>query len=262
MPNKVPRRPLRPWRGWVRGALTGLSLWLAVPIGQGHAQNITHWSPPAVIIEARFAEPNAAYAHGVLGDAMEWSALHLTHAGRDGRSATVKIRLPSDHVFEDLAPRLVDLSLDGHPDAVMVVETDIALGAALALYGAGGKIAETPHIGIPFRWLAPVGAADLDGDGHIEIAYIDRPHLAKTLRIWRFKGGDLTEIATIPGLTNHRIGEDFISGGLRDCGTGPELIMASGDWSRVMAVSHTKTWIKTDIGPFHGPDSLTSALAC
>ncbi|MEX0350164.1 MAG: FG-GAP repeat domain-containing protein [Paracoccaceae bacterium] len=262
MPGKSPRCPLRPWRGWSRGALTGLSLWLMAANGQGHAQTADDWSPSAVIEDARFADPTDVYAHAVLGDALEWSVLHISGSGQDGTPATVEIRLPSDHVFEDLTPRLIDLSLDGRPDAVMVVETDMDRGAALALYGTGGKIAETPHIGTRFRWLAPVGVADLDGDGHVEIAYVDRPHLAKTLRIWRFADGQLTEIAAIPGLTNHRIGEDFISGGLRDCDTGPELILASGNWSRVIAVSYDQGWIQSDLGPFKGPISLSAALSC
>ena len=44
-------------------------------------------------------------------------------------------------------------------------------------------------IWLAFTLLAPLGAADLDGDGKIELAYIDRPHLAKILRIWRFDDG-------------------------------------------------------------------------
>jgi hypothetical protein len=46
-------------------------------------------------------------------------------------------------------------------------------------------LASTPWIGQRFRWLAPVAAADLDGDGAMELAYVDRPHLARTLRVWR-----------------------------------------------------------------------------
>jgi hypothetical protein len=78
------------------------------------------------------------------------------------------------------------------------------------------------RIGQRNRWLAPIGAADLDGDGRVEIAYVDRPHLARTLRVWRSRpGGTLTEIATATGLTNHRIGEAFITGGIRDARRGP-----------------------------------------
>lgn len=77
--------------------------------------------------------------------------------------------------------------------------------------------------------------ADLDGDGLTEIACIDRPHLARTLRIWRYTDGTLTEIATARGLTNHRIGDAFISGGLRDCVQGPEILLARPDWSGIVA---------------------------
>ena len=145
----------------------------------------------------------------------------------------------------------------------MVIETDMAAGAALAMYGVSGKIAETPHIGQSNRWLAPLGAADLDGDGHVEIAYIDRPHLAKTLRVWRFHDGKLVPVADLPGLTNHRIGQDFISGGIRTCGPTPEIITANADWSRIMATKLTSRGLGTrDIGPFTGPGSLETALIC
>ncbi|MCV2882577.1 FG-GAP repeat domain-containing protein [Actibacterium sp. XHP0104] len=183
----------------------------------------------AQITDARYTDPTARYDHAVLGDALEWGALELTTPAGKRR-----IVLPDTRVFEDLAPRLADLDGDGAPE-VITVETDLSLGARLAVYGETGLIAATPFIGRPHRWLAPLGAADLDGDGRIEIAYIDRPHLAKLLRVWRFENGTLTLVAEKPGLTNHRIGQDFISGGIRDCGQGPEIITANADWSRVIA---------------------------
>ncbi|MEO3476436.1 VCBS repeat-containing protein [Phaeobacter sp. CAU 1743] len=226
--------------------------------------DIAHWYPSgSEILSAEYTGPTTRYAHGVLGDGVEWSGLSLTFAGPNGTAMRVEIELPKDHVFEDLKPRLVDLSLDGRADAVMVVETDMARGAALALYGADGKIAETPHIGQSNRWLAPIGAADLDGDGHVELAYIDRPHLAKTLRIWRYDGRTLTEVANLPGVTNHRIGQDFITSGIRNCENGPEIVTANASWSRIMASRLTVAGIKTrDIGPFSGTQSVEDALTC
>ncbi|KIC19806.1 FG-GAP repeat domain-containing protein [Leisingera sp. ANG-Vp] len=263
------RHPLRARPRSARRAWRALCLGLALVSGPAAAQTgsggIGHWPPSrsVEIISAEFNSPTARYAHGVLGDAVEWSGLSLRAAGQDGEVWDVRTVLPEDHVFEDLQPRLVDLDLDGRSDAVMVVETDMGLGAALALYGAEGKIAETPHIGTRNRWLAPVGAADLDGDGHVEIAYIDRPHLAKTLRIWRFKEGELAEVASKPGLTNHRIGEDFITSGIRDCGQGSELITVSGDWRRI-AVSRLQDGqiISRDAGPFRQGTALRDVLAC
>ncbi|WP_050602628.1 VCBS repeat-containing protein [Ruegeria sp. 6PALISEP08] len=253
MISKAPRLSARLWRTRARGALTALCLW-ASAFGTATAAD--------QIKAAKFTEPTTRYAHGVLGDNVEYGALELRVQNTDSNLKTVTIRLSEDRVFEDLAPRLLDIGADGTPEAI-VVESQDQLGAQLSIYDASGKkVAATPHIGTRFRWLAPIGAADLDGDGHVEIAYIDRPHLAKTLRIWRFKDGGLTEIAALPGLTNHKIGEDFISGGLRICDDHPELIVASADWARIISVSYKDGWHVTDLGPLKRRDNLSSALNC
>lgn len=209
------------------------------------------------ILSADYAAPTDRYAHGILGDAIEWGALDVTTD-----AGVRRITLPQDRVFEDTAPRLVDLDNDGTPE-VVVVETQVSQGAQLAVYDASGKIAATPHIGRTNRWLAPIGAADLDGDGLIEIAYIDRPHLAKTLRVWRFENGTLAHVADLDGLTNHRIGESDIGGGIRDCGDGPEMITANADWTRVMATTLVAgQLIARELGSHVDRTSFASALAC
>lgn len=222
---------------------------------------------PGMIREARYAEPTTRYAHGVLGDDVEWGALELIVGPCAGCSRTetgkVTIRLPETRVFEDLAPRLVDLEGDGRPE-VVVVESDMSQGARLAVYDGTGLIAATPFIGRANRWLAPVGAADFDGDGVREIAYIDRPHLAKTLRIWSFdRDNGLRHVADLPGLTNHRIGWDYISGGIRDCGQGPEIVTADAGWARVMVTRFDgKGFASRALGPYRDEDDLSRAMAC
>lgn len=215
---------------------------------------------PAVgdIVQANYTQPTDRYAHGILGDAIEFGGLVLTLS--DGRKRT--ITLPQSRVFEDVAPRLADVDADGKHE-VVVVETHRDQGAQLAIYDETGKIASTPHIGRSNRWLAPVAAADLDGDGFIELAYIDRPHLAKILRVWRFKDNALIHVADLPGLTNHRIGERDIGGGLRDCGQGPEMITASADWRHVQAtVLKNGTLSTRALFPHTGRASLNAALTC
>ena len=210
------------------------------------------------ITAAHYIAPTGRYAHGILGDALEWGGLQVSLANGGAR----RFHLPRDHVFEDIAPRLVDVTGDGAPE-VLVVETDVNRGAALAIYGPEGKITETPHIGQSNRWLAPIGAADLDGDGAVEIAYVDRPHLARVLRVWRFADGHLSEVAQMTGLTNHRIGERHISGGLRDCGAGPEMVLADADWQHVVGVRMSDGQLaRRDIGPFAGAESFAKALVC
>lgn len=223
-------------------------------------------TPPNVIIEAEFTEPTTRYDHGILGDAIEWGALRLTvDMGCQGCEVSATrdflIRLPQNRVFEDIKPRIIGLNDGG--SYVLVVETDLAKGARLAIYSESGLTAATPFIGRTHRWLAPIGAADLDGDGDIEIAYIDRPHLAKTLRVWRYSEGALLPVADLAGLTNHRIGESWISGGIRDCGDGPEMITADGNWGQIMATRLTGGTLKTRvIGRNKGRRSFTKALAC
>lgn len=242
-------------------ALTRAGL-LALPAGAGFA------TPPDVIVAARFGEPTTRYAHGVLGDAVEWGSLHLTVDKcldcATTRIENVTIRLPEARVFEDLTPRIWPIDADDLPK-VVVVESDQNLGARLAVYDATGFVAATPFIGQRNRWLAPLGVADFDGDGWMEVAFVDRPHLAQTLRLWRYEDGTLTEIASLAGVTNHHIGQDFISGGVRQCQVdgASEIIVASGDWRDVLAVRYENgALFPRVLGPFEGQASFASALDC
>ena len=214
------------------------------------------------IQSAAYDGPTTRYPHAVLGDAIEHDTLTVTLS--DGRRLSA--RWDAKIVFEDTEPRLADLDLDGDPE-VIVVQSHESLGAQLAIWafrdGALMQIAATPFIGTRFRWLAPVGAADLDGDGAIEIAYVDRPHLAKTLRVWRFENDRLTELGALPGVTNHRIGEPDIAGGIRECGEGPEMLVADANWTRVLAVRFDGSDFSTKVlGPHEGRQSFAQATTC
>ena len=245
----------------LRAALLGLAVALAPAFGGATEP------PPRAVTEARFADPTDRYRHNVLGDLPAYGTLVLKvdrcHACARADIVERRLVLPPELVFEDVAPRLVDLAGYGQPH-VIVVEAHVSKGARLAVYDDEGRVAATPFIGRAHRWLAPAGAADLDGDGRMEIAFVDRPHLARVLRVWRWeRWGELTEVAELPGLSNHRIGEAFISGGIRDCGTGPEIVTADAGWTRVMAT-------RLKAGRLHAralpqrPDAagFATALAC
>ena len=218
------------------------------------------------IASARYDGPTTRYPHGVLGDDIEYDTLVVRLT--DGREMSA--RWAQDIVFEDLAPRVVDVDGDGAPE-VVTIESHESRGARLAVWGLvdGTLVAKaaTPFIGTRFRWLAPVAVADLDGDGFVELAYVDRPHLAKVLRVWRYEPvanaqARLSEVATMNGLTNHRIGWDYIAGGLRSCGQGPEMVLADAGWSDIVAVQFNGTALsRRVIGPYSA-DALERALDC
>ncbi|MEM9318444.1 MAG: VCBS repeat-containing protein [Pseudomonadota bacterium] len=223
-------------------------------------------------VAAWYEEPTTRYAHGVLGDAIEAGAL-VAQLDDFPNCITGRIVLPQAQVFEDIAPRLADLDGDGHAE-IVVVQSSASDGAQLAIYGLtpdgdGLELrAATPPIGRANRWLAPVGIADFNGDGQIDIAYVDRPHLARTLRIWSYVPGGLTgqaqlrEIANAAGFSNHRIGEDFITGGVRDCGAGPEMVLADANWQTVQVARLSGgAIIASATAPF-SPEAVAQAVAC
>ncbi|RED12256.1 FG-GAP repeat domain-containing protein [Pontivivens insulae] len=213
---------------------------------------------PAQIVSADYADPTNRYGHGALGDGGEYGQLRVAL----GDGTEQRFDLPSDIVFEDTAPRLADVTGDGETD-VVVVESLARQGARIAVYGADGRKAVSPAIGTRFRWLAISAIADFDGDGRVEIAAVDRPHLAKTLRFWRVEDGEIQEVAWFPGVTNHRFGAAEIEGGLRDCGQTPEIILADARWQRILAVSVANNIITSDDrGPYTGPGSLEAAQRC
>ncbi|MEM7723538.1 MAG: VCBS repeat-containing protein [Pseudomonadota bacterium] len=265
-------------RFWAAGLV------LALNTGVGLACEGTPWSStqmPETLtriaadhgpIAAWYDAPTARYPHGALGDPVEGGVLEVL-VRDDATCRTTRITLPEVEVFEDTAPRLVDLDGDGAAE-IIVVQAHARLGARLVVYGLGpdgGSIdlrAATPNIGTRNRWLAPLGAADLDGDGAMEIAFVDRPHLARTLQVWRYQTADdgtatLTQIASRDGLTNHRFGDPTIPGGIRRCDGPPEMIITDSQWTRVLATTLTRDGdLRTrDIGSW-SQGALTAALRC
>jgi hypothetical protein len=154
---------------------------------------------------AWLAEPTDRYGHGILGDRIEAGALMAELA--DGR--TLGLRLPRSSVFEDRYVRLADFNGDG-VDEMVVVESDLREGAALAIYGVReGRlqlVARDRWIGTRNRWLNPAGIADFDGDGELEIAIVVTPHIGGTLKLLSPEGGTMRTEFSEYGYSNHPIG--------------------------------------------------------
>jgi len=220
------------------------------------------------LVAAWYDGATTRYRHGVLGDDIEAGELHVI-VNRDGEQCAQSFVLEHNEVFEDLAPRLVDMDGDGEMDVVAVV-SHARLGARLAVFGHSEHQQElslkaaTPNIGTAFRWLAPVGTGDFNNDGLMDVAYVDRPHLAQVLRVFTYRpSGELEQLAAARGFTNHRIGEDFISSGVRSCNGNLQLITVDPRWERILATTlDNDELITSDAGEFSGIDSIETALEC
>lgn len=154
---------------------------------------------------AWYRKPTDRYGHGVLGDAIEAGGLALRLKG----GILETLNLTTQAVFEDRAPRIVDIDGDG-VDEILAVKSYTRAGAALAVIETSDRglrqAAESEPIGQPYRWLNPIGVGDFDGDGRREVAAVVTPHLGGTLTLYDWRGERLEVEHAAPGFSNHAIG--------------------------------------------------------
>lgn len=160
------------------------------------------------IREAWYAGPTTRYAHGVLGDAIEASELHVRL--EDGAAAIAL--LPETLVFEDVTPRIVDVDGDGRNE-VLTITSSLEAGAAIVVYGVEdgrfAQLAASRFIGRRHRWLNIAGALQApSASGGGLIAAVETPHIGGVLKLWRFERGvpRLSPLAEIGDVSTHAIG--------------------------------------------------------
>jgi hypothetical protein len=160
---------------------------------------------------AWLASPTLRYPHASMGSREHAGSLHVVT--RQGQA--LRLDLPLQRVFEDLQPRLHDLDGDGR-DEILVIEAEITRGAALVAYGVhenaqGSKslreVSRTAYVGSPWRWLNPIGVADFDGDGKLDIASVTTPHIGGVLKLYHVRGVQMQPFASVMDTSNHRMGD-------------------------------------------------------
>ncbi len=102
------------------------------------------------IESARYDGPTQRYPHGVLGDDIEYDTLVVRLS--DGREMSA--RWGDDMVFEDLAPRVVDVDGDGVPEDCRACPS--SSGGAFGCLGAGGWIAGPTGRDTAYRVTLPL----------------------------------------------------------------------------------------------------------
>ena len=191
------------------------------------------------IVDAWLAEPTERYRHGILGDYIEAGALRV----RTRSGAVLTYRLSGNSVFEDLYPRVHDINNDGHDEVILIHSRQYAGSSVMALGIRDGSlvpIAETEPIGEPNRWLNPVGVADVNGDGRLELLVVLTPHVGGTLAAYRLEASGFRMTQKIGGVSNHVIGSrakrlgafiDVNADGI------PEVVVPSADRMHLRAIS-------------------------
>ena len=191
------------------------------------------------IAEAWLINSTTRYPHFVLGSDYEPSGIRVRLD--DGK--VLSLDLDEEFVFEDRVARLADLDGDGMDELIQVMSSR-QKGAALAIFsvneGALVLKTRTPFIGRSSRWLNPAGIADFNGDGALDIALVQMPHLVKRLELWTLDDGRLVRVADAQNYSNHKLGSpylglsavgDFNGDGIDD------LAILRGDYSSVSLLS-------------------------
>lgn len=160
---------------------------------------------PDSLTFAQYTLPVTRYAHGILGDAIEAGQLVVAHKG-----LIYEYTLPQEYVYEDIRPRLVDVTGDSIPE-IFTIRTHVAKGAGIAIYqlqnGQLVEYATVPEIGIPSRWLNIAAIYDLDGDGTLNLAWIQTPHIGGILKVCPIQAGRLSSTDQVSTYSNHAIGD-------------------------------------------------------
>ncbi|MCU0931908.1 MAG: VCBS repeat-containing protein [Serpentinimonas sp.] len=162
---------------------------------------------------AWLGNPTVRYPHRALGSASHAASLHAVVKTPSGGWHALELTLPLHRVYEDLVPRIIDLDRDGSEEIVLI-EADVIRGASLVVLGVDHQ-SGTPRLverarssfaGTPFRWLNPVGVADFDADGQLDLAMVRTPHIGGELQLLHYRPPVLVPYARVLDVSNHRMG--------------------------------------------------------
>jgi FG-GAP-like repeat len=160
--------------------------------------------------------PTMRYPHKALGETTHAGSLHVLVNTSNGKLQEIVHELPFNRVFEDRIPRLVDLDGDGR-DEIILIESDALKGSVTVVYALTSNTpskstkllerARSSPTGSTFRWLNPVGVADFDNDGRLDIASVITPHVGGLLTLYHYAPPKLEPFAQAMDTSNHRMGD-------------------------------------------------------
>ncbi len=161
-------------------------------------------SPADDTVTAALVGPTDRYAHDVLGDPLEASAVEVIDSTVD---EPVLIEVEESAVIEGISPLLADVDDDGFID-VLVTVSDANVGAKLVAYRLDGTlIAESDPIGRGNRWRNQLAVGPIGPNGEVEVVDVRTPHIGGTVEFFRVVDDRLELVAASePNFTSHVIG--------------------------------------------------------
>ena len=162
------------------------------------------------------AGPTDRYSHGVLGDAIEASAIVFVNLCTNERG---RIEIDPPDVIEGVAPLLADVDGDSELEILVTLSND-SDGARLAVYEFSGTLlAESAPIGRPNRWRNQLAVGPIGPGGETEVIDVRTPHIGGTVQAFRLVFGDdpvrLERVAASDDrYTSHVIGSGNLDMGL------------------------------------------------
>ncbi|MGD8485279.1 MAG: hypothetical protein PVH07_01455 [Chloroflexota bacterium] len=183
--------------------------------------------------------PTDRYAHGVLGDELEATAIDV----RAAEGLQARIEVEADEVIEGTSAMVVKLASDDPESLLLVTVSDAADGARLRAYDlAGSQVAESAPIGQGFRWLHQIAAAPIGPTGAIEIIAVRTPHIDGRIEAYRLAGGRLERVASLAGYSSHRLGSANLDMALladADGDGGLEVVVPTSDMRSLAVLERT-----------------------
>ena len=187
---------------------------------------------------ARLAGPTDRYAHGVLGDEIEASALAIGSDVGPG----VRVELDGPEVIEGISAIAAELS-DNGPFGFLVTVGDADVGARLRAYDEdGAAIAESDPIGQGYRWLHQIGVGPTGPGGEVEIIAVRTPHIGGVVEAYRLNGDRFERVAAIEGYSSHVLGSPNLDMALladTDADGQLEVIVPTQDMTELAIIERT-----------------------
>lgn len=218
-------------------------------------------------IAVALAGPTDRYAHAVLGDALEASAIVFVDLCTNERG---RIEIPAPDVIEGVAPLLADVDGDTELEILVTVSNGDG-GARLVVYEFSGTIlAESEPIGRGNRWRNQLAVAPFGPNGEVEIVDVRTPHIGGTVQAFALSFGNddgptLERVAASDArYTSHVIGTGNLDMGLAIDGNVDgrlDVVVPTAERNSLIALTRTSEsqgWAEIAALPLEG--ILTSNL--